>query len=431
MSNSKFYSCEDLQESIFLGPDEIRTCCKRFFHEGELRGDVVLLKTSGFEQPTASLILEAKNKLIENINKGIKTDCSGCPWLRKDSWSKLDKLVVKHISFETHSVCNLKCTYCSDKYYGGKKPNYSVKGLIEELMESDALADCESVVWGGGEPLMDKAFVDLFQDVTKRINPQHNNIFSNAIIFDQKIAEQLAVGSCTMVTSIDAGTSETYNIVRGEKHFHTALKNLEKYAEFGVGNLTLKYILTDGNHSPEEVTSFCSEIDRRPILKGASFQISSDFKHDALALEEVRSILNMFQGLRLIGVRNVFIDDHVSPRINKYISSNLDLVMKELGEVIADPRALDRVIVWGAGQYARRALENSIFFRHAQVEFFVDSDPLKQGGDLDGVPIKSPLSIQENSYPIYIATSGFQTQILDDIGRMNVDLSRVIKKLVI
>lgn len=431
MSDGKFYSCEDLQESLFLGPDEIRTCCKRFFHEDELRGDVVLLKTSGVEQPTANLILEAKNKLIENINKGVKTDCSGCPWLRKDSWDRLDKLVINHISFETHSVCNLKCTYCSDKYYGGQKPNYSVKGLIEELIDGGALTDCDSVVWGGGEPLMDKAFVDLFQEFTRRINPRHNNIFSNAIIFDQKIAEQLATGNCTMVTSIDAGTSETYNIIRGEKHFYTALRNLEKYAEFGASNLTLKYILTDGNHSSQEVKSFCSEIDKRPILKGASFQISSDFKHDSLGFDEVRSILNMFQGLRLIGVRNVFIDDHVSPRIGKYISSNLDLVMTELGDVIADPRVLGRVIVWGAGQYTRRALENSIFFRHAQVEFFVDSDPLKQGGDLDGVPIKSPLSIKENSYPIFIATSGFQTQILDEIRRMNVDFGRVIKKLVI
>jgi len=36
----KSWSCTDLQGSLFLAPDEIRTCCKRFFVNGEMRGDV-------------------------------------------------------------------------------------------------------------------------------------------------------------------------------------------------------------------------------------------------------------------------------------------------------------------------------------------------------------------------------------------------------
>ena len=36
----KKISCTALQSSIYLAPDELRHCCKRFFYKGEMKGDV-------------------------------------------------------------------------------------------------------------------------------------------------------------------------------------------------------------------------------------------------------------------------------------------------------------------------------------------------------------------------------------------------------
>ncbi|MEZ0315718.1 MAG: glycosyltransferase family 2 protein, partial [Methylophilaceae bacterium] len=126
---NKSWSCIDLHHSVFLAPDQIRTCCKRFFVDGEMRGDVSLMDVPELNATpiTPARILKAKQTLHNKINAGEKSGCSGCPFLEFKEWGALDKLEVKYLSFEYHSVCNLKCSYCSDTYFGGKQANYDVK----------------------------------------------------------------------------------------------------------------------------------------------------------------------------------------------------------------------------------------------------------------------------------------------------------------
>ena len=44
-----------------------------------------------------------------------------------------------------HSICNLKCSYCSEKYYGGLD-------VSEDLTKSNLFNENATFVWGGGEP---------------------------------------------------------------------------------------------------------------------------------------------------------------------------------------------------------------------------------------------------------------------------------------
>ena len=46
MQKKKFYSCEDLQGSVYLGPNALRHCCQRFFVNGKMEGDVELFKVN-------------------------------------------------------------------------------------------------------------------------------------------------------------------------------------------------------------------------------------------------------------------------------------------------------------------------------------------------------------------------------------------------
>ena len=38
-----YKTCKDLENSLYVAPNEIRACCKRFFFEGKMRGDAKLL----------------------------------------------------------------------------------------------------------------------------------------------------------------------------------------------------------------------------------------------------------------------------------------------------------------------------------------------------------------------------------------------------
>ena len=39
-----YKTCKILETALYLAPNEIRACCKRFFYENKIRGDAKLIK---------------------------------------------------------------------------------------------------------------------------------------------------------------------------------------------------------------------------------------------------------------------------------------------------------------------------------------------------------------------------------------------------
>lgn len=68
------------------------------------------------------------------------------------------------------------------------------------------------------------------------------------------------------------------------------------------------------------------------------------------------------------------------------------------------------VIVWGAGSYAQRLLENSALGK-CNVRFFVDNDRGKQGGRLGNHPIEAPEAVRGHDDPILICAALFARDI--------------------
>ena len=65
MKNKKFYSCEDLQGSIYFGPNALRHCCQRFFVNGKMQGDVEILKVKSNNDINVQDIISEKKKLLK------------------------------------------------------------------------------------------------------------------------------------------------------------------------------------------------------------------------------------------------------------------------------------------------------------------------------------------------------------------------------
>jgi GGDEF domain-containing protein len=92
MDNHEFWSCKDLQGSLYLAPSQVRACCQRFFVDGKQQGDVVLLDTEKGDLVTIESISHAKNDLIRKINEKERTPCFQCPYLEKKKWDKKEIL---------------------------------------------------------------------------------------------------------------------------------------------------------------------------------------------------------------------------------------------------------------------------------------------------------------------------------------------------
>lgn len=434
---AKSWSCIDLHHSLFLSPDQIRTCCKRFFVEGALRGDVVLLNVppDNLAPITPELIRKAKQRLHHEINSGGKSACQGCPFLEFKEWGSLDTLELKYLSFEYHSVCNLKCSYCSDVYFGGRQPHYDVKHLVNELSECHALDNCSTVVWGGGEPVVDKDFDALLEDMVRRLPHASQRVLTNSVKHNKTVQRLLAENSLSVTTSVDAGTEKTYVKVRGMPSLNKAMANLRQYAEANSSQVTVKYIFTDDNRSLEEVRAFVALVTDYKLID-CNFQISCDFKHETLTLDTVVSMIVMYGLLIDAGCRIAYFDDLLRQRLSKRhaeAAESIQHTLKGLGlsHILADNSAYESVAIWGAGWQSRYLIEKSAFFRNVKVAYFIDSRPSVIGKNFMGHEIFGPDTLLKSGIPVVISAVQNLPLIHRSFVALGLDRSRLINKLIL
>ena len=434
---NKRWSCVDLHGSAFLAPNQIRTCCKRFFVDGEMKGDVVLLNSSGIDSTGIMIdkVLDAKKKLYASINKGEKTECDGCPFLEFKEWGSFDDFKINKLSFEYHSVCNLKCTYCSDTYYGGTTEMYDVNAFVENLIDEGMLAENSLIIWGGGEPVLDKNFPSHIQLIVDRLPRTIHRVITNSVTFSEKICKLLSEGKVSIFTSIDAGTEETFKKVRGMNRLYKVMDNVKKYASINPKGVTIKYIFTDGNEAIEEVVAFVGLI-RKYKLFHCNFQISSDFKEEFVASKDLVLMVSMYKMLLDIGCKVVFFDDLLMHKLGDFSShaeESFRLELKKLGieGVLADKDSYESVAVWGAGEQAKLLVHKSMFFKHVDIKFFVDSTPSKINTRYLDREIFSPQILLKSEIPIIIAAVQSYSLIYQEFLKLGINEERLIHKLIL
>ena len=78
---------------------------------------------------------------------------------------------------------------------------------------SGSFKNCKQVVWGGGEPTLDKSFDLIIKEIHKNANPDlYHRVFTNSVRYHPTIEKLLKQGLIKIVTSVDAGTKEKFKL---------------------------------------------------------------------------------------------------------------------------------------------------------------------------------------------------------------------------
>ena len=109
-----------------------------------MRGDARLLDIRDNHTPTVDEIKNARINLFEEIQKNNSESCNGCPFLYETEKKPNFDSRINHLSIEHHSVCNLRCTYCSEIYYGGVRSKYNVVEFIKYLSDHEDFPDVDT-----------------------------------------------------------------------------------------------------------------------------------------------------------------------------------------------------------------------------------------------------------------------------------------------
>jgi poly(ribitol-phosphate) beta-N-acetylglucosaminyltransferase len=425
-------SCIHIQRSIYLAPNEIRACCQRFFVDNKMKGDVALITLTKQRDIDYSEVVQAKEKLIKDINNGTDDRCSGCFLLKNKNWKSIKDEKLGVISIENHSLCNMKCTYCSDTYYGGIKPQYSLEYLLKN---SNGNGDDLHIAWGGGEPTIRKDFNDLFLSLNRKFHPLTQRVFTNALKYSSALQNSLDDRATSITTSIDAGNEATFRKVRDSKGLDKVFKCLGRYAKNNPDLVTIKYIFTLDNYDKENLSQFVIKVKENNLVR-CNYLISADFKSETLSNELVVSIIYLFFRLYSEGIYTVSFDDHVFHKVRE-IGKNVNYYLDNLIDSVADKRfvkdhvdfirkkSTNSIVIWGTGEFSKYLFDTSTEHEFV-ISGIVDGMEEKWGSDFRGFEVQSPQTLIDSESDIIIASVNFYGEIFNKIISLGISKERVI-----
>jgi poly(ribitol-phosphate) beta-N-acetylglucosaminyltransferase len=425
-------SCIYIQKAIYLAPYEVRACCQRFFVDGKMKGDIALITLEGSRDIKYSEVIEAKNKLVRGINDGTDDRCAGCFALKERNWGDIESEGLNNISIENHSLCNMKCSYCSDIYYGGVEPQYSLEHLFEGLIN---VGDDLHIVWGGGEPTVRKDFNDLFLSLNKKFHPKTQRVFTNALKYSDTLQNALDDRITSITTSIDAGTETTFRRVRDSKGLGKVLKFLEKYSQNSPDLVTIKYIFTLDNYDSYNLSKFVEKVKDNNLMQ-CNYLISADFNYETLSEKVVFSIISLYFMLHAKGIYAVSFDDHIFHKvrtIGKNISNYIDnlAIINSQDKIVKDAidfikkKGVNNVVIWGTGEFSRYLLDTATEHEFI-ISGVVDGVEKKWGSNFMGFEVQSPQYLIGRESDIIIASVNFYGEIFNKIISLGISKDKVM-----
>lgn len=251
-------SCYFVERGITFAPDGLYFCSIPVHGDS---GWLFICPYDGGELPV-SAILEARSRARAGFAGGDLGVCSGCTAHCAEFNDTRDGEHLFHnLNIEHYTICNLRCSYCcwrtNHPTSYGLQP-YPTLPVLTRIFDENLLAPDGSVFWGGGEPSLLSEFgacMDLCAKHSIRVD-----VSSNATVFSEPIRLGLAESNCTLCVSVDAGTAETYQAIKGADALESAWQNLKIYAKANEAAVAIKYLVMRENCGIEDFDAFASRL---------------------------------------------------------------------------------------------------------------------------------------------------------------------------
>ncbi|WP_270564197.1 radical SAM protein [Clostridium beijerinckii] len=248
----KYISCDYLEYGLEALSDGVYHCCGDQNTEDYAKLPIMPYDDTLFEDVDAFILrfIEQKRQIINGINNGKHTSCTGCPYLREDYWHKTKK--IRRLNYSLDHACNLKCSYCYKKKNGYKHTSsLDVNKIITKFKTSKFISVEHPVIYSSGE-------ISVQSDADEIIsNLQEYEVayISNGTRYNANLHNMIKKTSSSILISLDSGTRETYKRIKGVDLFDKVCENIKKYSSDG-GNVILKYIIMEDNLNKADLDGF-------------------------------------------------------------------------------------------------------------------------------------------------------------------------------
>jgi len=288
----KFYSCNHVQHFYLkfaghISDAQLRYCCIPV--KDKLLPNVLL--TKNYKKNLNGLIELRKSIIHENMafsspnppseRKFTKT-CADCRFYRLAEWG--ESSTITDVEFGMYPApCQSWCVYCGVAHGENRKKFFhfdeqehgeyyeAIFGTLQYAKRTRLLSN--KIFWkiSSGE----YSVHPYKKEIADLIGCDAAMWYTNAFVYDDYIATNLKANPNSLVyVSIDCGTAETWEKVKGHDNFHNAMDNLIDYSCQAThpNQIYLKYIvLPEINDNEADITNFVEII---KIFKANRVEIS-------------------------------------------------------------------------------------------------------------------------------------------------------------
>ncbi len=270
--NEPYFFCDEINDRLHFFNKQITYCS--IGNTSNNRLYPVLVDNFAGQKLNYKKLLKKIANVKEEFRKGqILDSCKNCQRLRLDNWEK-ETTPFKLVQFSDWGLCNSKCVYCNSWHntvlengqYVTKDRNpdtYPILPIIKNMIKIGLINKDTSVNFAGGEPTLYFEFQDAVNFLLK-YGTKRMEVYSNIIEYSQEIEKGIASGVIELTVSIDAGTKETHENIKGVKSYDKVWGNLERYVKAAGSrfnkNVVCKFVVVPGiNDSIREIEEWLTK----------------------------------------------------------------------------------------------------------------------------------------------------------------------------
>ena len=229
-----FPSCRWIEGGVVFDEGYLTVCCVN----NRRRPIPFICGFDGGKYPVE--IVQAKREHIRSANKAAGfPNCVDCGLLETRAWERSDKEELEVVLIHHHKACNLRCRFCflqneedvvDPAEIAQVSPPEDLNATLRSMIEAGHITTNTGVAFAGGEPTLAADFEDtlrLFED----FGSKSIIVFTNSVLLSDSILSRLPHNrALEVVTSVDAGTAETFARIKGVDQFDRVWSNLRTYA---------------------------------------------------------------------------------------------------------------------------------------------------------------------------------------------------------